>query len=412
LDKEFLFCFQRKRPAWRERRACPIAYSGLCHPVRVNAREDGAVIQSLIPILNRQILFNLLQPRCLTVCATAVRGSAGTFAKFNEDLARARELWACAGVNLQYGGFQLVDDSTLLDLTKWDVNTVPDDAKRLLAMGPNCGRAERPPTTPTVFAYYVRTLGGGYNGIGRPTFANDRPGLVLSDAAGPYTFAHEIGHILGLGHVPNTQTDNVMYFDSPNITSDPPVVTDEQCRLARMSTIPMTCTSPIEMPIMRVPRPVRRPPFENTPALVGLLSDDPGVVERFAAMGEAILPQLLMRVNDPDIAVRQRVLAVLARIGTPMALQALATALQSDANPSVRATAATALAETGSPLVSAVVNRALQDVDPGVRAAVIRSLGSMPLVAARMGLALAAVREVNPAVRQLAARVAMAAMLQ
>ncbi|MDF2626513.1 MAG: hypothetical protein K0R39_344 [Symbiobacteriaceae bacterium] len=327
-----------------------------------------------IRFLDPDIIRLLRQPRCLNVCAISVAGSAGTFTRFGDDLARARQIFACAGINLHQGGFLPVRDNTLLDLTGWTTTAVSDDARRLLAMGPTCGRGETPSPFPTVFAYYVRTLGSGYNGIGRPNFANNAPGLVVSDAAGPYTFAHEIGHILGLGHVPNTQTDNIMYFDSPNITVDPPNITSQQCATARASSLPVPCAEALRLPPVQTPRIIGRPPFELTPALVGLLSDDPGVVERFAAMGTAILPQLLSRVNDPSLAIRSRVLAVLARINNPMAQQAVMMAAQADPSPSVRATAAAALAEVASPMAGPILARTMLDIDPGVRAAALRAL--------------------------------------
>lgn len=366
------------------------------------------MLLAMLPLRSREVLRLALIPKCLNVCAISVVGSAGTFTKFGEDLARAREIFGCAGINLRQGGFMLVRDNSLLRQTGWTTDAVSDDARRLLAMGPNCGRGEPPSPFPTVFAYYVGTLGGGYNGIGRPNFANNAPGLVISDDAGPYTFAHEIGHILGLEHVPNTQTDNIMYFDSPNITVDPPNITPLQCAMAQASNIPVACTEALRLPPARTPRIIGRPPFEATPALVGLLSDDPGVVERFAAMGQAILPQLLSRVNDPSSAIRSRVVAVLARIPNPAAQQAVQMAAVSDASPSVRATAAAALAEAGSPMAAPVLARTVLDIDPGVRAAAIRSLAMVRTPAALANLGVAATRETDPAVRLLAARVAMA----
>lgn len=373
-------------------------------------KEAGAVIQAMLPLGSRDVLRLVRQPRCINVCAISVAGSAGTFTKFGEDLSRAREIFNCAGVNLHQGSFMLVRDNTLLRQTGWTTDAVSDDARRLLAMGPGCGRGERPSPFPTVYAYYVGTLGGGYNGIGRPNFANNAPGLVVSDDAGPWTFAHEIGHVLGLEHPPATETGNIMYFDSPNITVDPPQITAEQCNLVRRSPIPVPCTEALRLPPARTPRIIARPPFEATPALVGLLSDEPGVVERFAAMGSAILPQLLSRVNDPSSAVRTRVAAVLARIPNPMAQQAVQMAAMGDPSPSVRATAAAELARVGSPMTGGVLARTVLDADPGVRAAAIRALGQSRMPGALTAVSMVAMREADPLVRQLAARVAMGAL--
>ncbi|HWI61061.1 MAG TPA: HEAT repeat domain-containing protein [Symbiobacteriaceae bacterium] len=338
-------------------------------------------------------------PRCLYVCATAVRGSAGTLARFQQDLSRATQIFDCASVSVRFGGYREVVDDSLLDLTGWTTTAVSPDAMRLLSMGPQCtGRVQ-----PTVYAYYVRTLGGGYNGIGRPNFANNAPGLVVSDDGNSDTFAHEIGHIL-MGTAHSTDTNNIMYFDSPNITSDPPVITADQCRMAAASTIPVACQDLPVVPPRQVPRLIPRLPLPGP--LMGLLSDEPGVVERFASMGPAMVPALLERANDANPAIRARVLAVLARIGTPAAIQAVARAARSDMRPSVRAGAAAALALAGNFAVAPLREGLMLENDPGVRAAILRSLASVQTPTGQMAIGMAAIREVNPAVRQLAARLA------
>lgn len=367
------------------------------------------MFRDLVPlgdVTRFRLLRQLFQQRCLRICATSVRGSAGTLTRFHQDLARAQEIFGCAGVVIQAAGFMEVVDNTLLDQTGWTPAKQSADATRLLEMGPACGRSERFP--PTVYAYYVRTLGDAYNGIGRPNFANNAPGLVVSDEGNSNTFAHEVGHVLGLNPVDHDpDSNNIMYFDSPNITSDPPVITAAQCNIARRSPILQTCPSVFDIPAARVPRVFRRPPFEATPALQGLLSDEPSVVERFAARGQAILPDLLSRVNDPDPAIRARVLAVLARISNPMALQAVELAARTDPRPSIRATAAQGLAESGTLMAGPILTRALQDTDPGVRAAAVRSLAQAPALGSLMNIGLVAARDVDPNVRLLASRIAM-----
>jgi hypothetical protein len=364
----------------------------------------GTLIRSLGP---RQFALNFGQPRCLVICAIVVQGSRGSRQRFLADLDRAQDVFGCANLSIQAGGFMEVVDPTLLDLTGWTTTSRDADTMRLLAMGPACGQERVLGQRPFVYAYYVRTLGGGYNGIGATTFANNAPGLVVSDASGDYTLAHEIGHILGLSHVPDTQTDNVMYRDSPNITSVPPVITTDQCDLAFRASAPRACAAPVSIPRFRIPRPAFRPPFETTPALVGLLSDEPGLVEQFAARGQAILPDLLARVNDPNLAIRIRVLAILARIGGPSALQALQRAVQTDPSPSVRSTAAAALAGIGTPMATTLLTGAMQETDPGVRAAVLRSLAQVRTPVALMNVRLAALQERNPIVRSLANRLAI-----
>ena len=86
-----------------------------------------------------------------------------------------------------------------------------------------------------VVVYYVNKLAdkklGKLNGC-----AGHRPGaaaLAVSTVASPWTLAHELGHVLGLQH--STDSINIMFTPTNNITAPIPGFTAEQARTVRAS---------------------------------------------------------------------------------------------------------------------------------------------------------------------------------
>jgi hypothetical protein len=75
----------------------------------------------------------------------------------------------------------------------------------------------------------------GYYILGDGAFAgcaahpSGRRGFWVGSGASPWTFAHELGHVVGdNGHV--NDTDNLMYGSgTANITNPPPDLTNSQC---------------------------------------------------------------------------------------------------------------------------------------------------------------------------------------
>ena len=77
--------------------------------------------------------------------------------------------------------------------------------------------------------YFVRSLsppvycGCGTRKAKLPGFKDGRPSVVIGARATRWTLGHECGHVLGIGHVP--QTDRLMYERTSQITSPVPVLT-------------------------------------------------------------------------------------------------------------------------------------------------------------------------------------------
>lgn len=65
----------------------------------------------------------------------------------------------------------------------------------------------------------------------------DRPAVVVSASSSPWTMGHEIGHVLLGGFRPthSTDTSNLMFSPSSNITSNPPGFSPEQLTAIRGS---------------------------------------------------------------------------------------------------------------------------------------------------------------------------------
>jgi hypothetical protein len=80
-----------------------------------------------------------------------------------------------------------------------------------------------------VVVYFVRSTNPVFNGCA--TFPSGRPGAVVSSFASQWTLAHEVGHVLGLGHVDDN--DRLMTGNGTfNITNPPPdLIASEASRM-------------------------------------------------------------------------------------------------------------------------------------------------------------------------------------
>jgi len=72
--------------------------------------------------------------------------------------------------------------------------------------------------TNDVVAYFVRSTNPAYNGCA--AYPANRPSAVVASIASEWTLGHEVGHVLGLGHV--TPTDRLMMGSGTNNITNPP----------------------------------------------------------------------------------------------------------------------------------------------------------------------------------------------
>ncbi len=90
---------------------------------------------------------------------------------------------------------------------------------------------ERDHAPSNIVAYYLRSTSLGVAGCA--AFPANRPGVVVANGASRWTFAHELGHVLGLSHVSNS--NNLMFTPTASIPADPPVLTNSQLNTIRSS---------------------------------------------------------------------------------------------------------------------------------------------------------------------------------
>jgi hypothetical protein len=91
-----------------------------------------------------------------------------------------------------------------------------DEEDELFDLGRNMGA--------DLVAYYIQN---GPGAVGCSAYPAGRRGFWVDDGASPWTFAHELVHVMGLNpHVSNS--DNLMSTPTANITNPPPDLTNSQ----------------------------------------------------------------------------------------------------------------------------------------------------------------------------------------
>lgn len=96
-------------------------------------------------------------------------------------------------------------------------HSVSEEEDELFDLGRNLGA--------DIVGYYVNASNGGFAGCA--AHPPGRRGYWSGSSASPWTFAHEIGHVVGdNGHV--SDSDNLMSTPTASITNPPPDLTNSQ----------------------------------------------------------------------------------------------------------------------------------------------------------------------------------------
>jgi len=151
-----------------------------------------------------------------------------------------RHLYAGRGIDLRVGSVEdLSDDTTLSSLLVLDVGacllgSTTQEQDDLFENRNGVGDNE-------AVVYVVDSLQGGTgNFVGCASSPAGRPGCAVADNInGPWLTAHEIGHVLGLRHVPTTPSTNSDFLMWPNIawTNPPPDLTATEEQTMRSSSL-------------------------------------------------------------------------------------------------------------------------------------------------------------------------------
>jgi hypothetical protein len=183
-----------------------------------------------IPTIKRKCVLTP-KKKCITLCIKIIDGASPNISR---DIDKANEIYSQCGIEIRVDSQETNDVPELLDLDQpscFSGQTPTDEEDELFdLMRDDCNS--------DIIVYYVRSTNMGV--FGCAAFPAGRPGFVVTDTATQFTFAHELGHVLGLSHV--TDTTNIMHGGGTNnITQDPPNFTENQCNTIKNSSFIEEC---------------------------------------------------------------------------------------------------------------------------------------------------------------------------
>jgi hypothetical protein len=143
-------------------------------------------------------------------------------------LASMQEIYGTVGIRVQHLSTEELNLPALTDL---DINACfspPTSAEHLELFTHRNGVAAG-----DVVVYFVRSISPPLNGCA--AFPEGRPGAVVARIASEFTLAHEVGHVLGLGHIDDN--DRLMSKNSTDLITNPPpdLVGSEASQMQRSS---------------------------------------------------------------------------------------------------------------------------------------------------------------------------------
>lgn len=159
-------------------------------------------------------------------------GGAGTSASIDVALATAVEFFARFDLELRVES-RIVTQGPLNVLVPEVGNCVSGELTSDLEQLHNM-RGSRGPTDLVI--YRVAQTSPSFKGCA--VHPRRQPGLLITRAATPWTMAHEVAHVLGLGHVSNSE--NLMFRNTSRHEHPPPPapnLNEEQVQLLTTSSL-------------------------------------------------------------------------------------------------------------------------------------------------------------------------------
>ncbi|WP_221806084.1 hypothetical protein [Paenibacillus illinoisensis] len=145
-----------------------------------------------------------------------------------DDMVKAmREVYAAANIDVEVSSTEELNLPMLTDLYVNDCTRgrPTEEQKQLFSNRLNVGDHE-------IAVYLVRSLFPPENGCA--VHPPGRPGVVIANTATIWTLGHEIGHVLGLDHVDNS--DRLMKGKGTHgITNPPPDLSPEEIEIMMSS---------------------------------------------------------------------------------------------------------------------------------------------------------------------------------
>lgn len=302
-------------------------------------------------------------------------------AQYQNDVADTQQLFAQLDVTLVDMGAQGIVDPTLLALNPdpcTSIGTSPDIGTLFArhypqGLGPN-----------DVVAFLVPTLTGAVAGCA--SHPDGRPGLTQEWNTNAFTLAHELGHVFGLVHMPNS--DNLMNPSTP-FTNLPPDLSSEQIGDARCSPIMLNLGEPTMVVMRPDPKEQRertmpmesdeaRNPDALRPAFVREFEATEPELARLATFGAEALPHINRYFARENATLAARAVRVAALLEQKLGSDLLERA-GNDPRMAVRAALAAALPTAQIDDPERFVARLLEDPEPSIRRLALEAARSLQL---------------------------------